>query len=269
MISGTGESLTKEIQNGFTYKQSTFPSVPSFLTFPTVPTLQPFFETARSYIKTGYRTYLLLNPEVKMGQCVIRYFYTQYPGVMRFFQAENISKFIRRLYIFVGRFVNSILSGDIFTDAVKRRVESKVVLMTREEQKQKPPQPIYIPYQTYYQPWPIMNYNLYSPHQRFARQVPSMEFGVSNATKSSVAKKQLPPPLVDNVSVSDIDSDARIDLTDRKIEREADQLFNVDAMFWKSLGIEENALKKYSLSYCAKDYVTDIFRRFVKNIILS
>lgn len=180
LISGTDESMTKEIRNDFTYKQSTFPSVPSFLTFPTVPTLQPFFESFRSYIKTGYRTYLLLNPEVKMGQCVIKYFYTQYPNVMRFFQVQNISKSIRRLYFFVVKFVNSILSGDIFSDVVRKRVESKVVSITHEEQKLKPLQPIYTPYQTYYQPWPILNYNHYKLHQRLARQVSSTAFGMSN-----------------------------------------------------------------------------------------
>lgn len=37
---------------------STFPSVPSFLTFPSVPpTMQPVFEAMRSYIKTGYKSF--------------------------------------------------------------------------------------------------------------------------------------------------------------------------------------------------------------------
>lgn len=254
------------------YKQKQQPTVPSFLTFPTVSNLQPFFETIRNYIKTGYRTYLLLNPEVKMGQCVVKYFYTQYPNVLKFFRVQNLTKFIRRLYSVVTKYANDIMSGNLFSDTDRKRVESKVASITHEKENQ---QFYYVPYYQFqpdqsnnnYQSYLLRSKRYYNLRKRFVRQAPNYEFRQS--VKKSKVDQSFLPPLIDNVPDYDVDSDATIDLSDRTLEREADQLFNVDSMFWKSLGIEENSLKKYSLSYCAKDYVTDVFKRFIKNVILS
>lgn len=49
-----------------------------------------------------------------------------------------------------------------------------------------------------------------------------------------------------------VDPEARIDLTNKLVEREAEELFNIDTMFWRSLGFEESSFKRYSLAYCTK-----------------
>lgn len=199
---------------------------------------------------------MLLNPEVKMGQCIVKYFYTQYPNVVKFFQIQNLTKFIRRLYYIVTKYADDIMNGNLFSESDRRRVESKVASMTREKERK---QFYYIP-SSQFQPHLLQSKRYYSIRKRSVRQ--------ARVTKSKVDKSSL-QPFVDNVPDYDVEFDASIDLRDKTLEKEAEQLFNIDSMFWKSLGIDGNSLKKYSLSFCAKDYITDVFKRFIKNVIMS
>lgn len=241
---------------------------------PVLPDFPPFFETIRSYFKLAYKSYLLLNPEVKFGQCIVKYLYTEYPVVMRFFRTQNITNFFRRMYIVMGKFMNNIINGKLFnwseTEFDMKRIGLKVAMTSYENSKPKfsSPQPNSNFYQTYY-----VNYNNYTvPNQlyvrsrRFSRQTQSPN---ANTGKDAGKKVGSSKNKENAMHYEDIDSEARIDLTNRDVEREAENLFNIDAMFWKSLGIEENSFKRYSLAYCTKEYLTESFKRFMKNVILS
>lgn len=234
---------------------------------PVLPDFPPFFETIRSYFKLAYKSYLLLNPEVKFGQCIVKYLYTEYPAVMRFFRTQNISNFFRRMYIVMGKFMNNIINGKIFnwseTEFDMKRIGVKVALTSYEN-----PRNIN---QAYGYPQLIVNYKnntepnqLYMYGRRFVRQAQPI---YPNAGRDAV--KNTGPSKENAMHYEDIDSEARIDLTNRDVEREAENLFNIDAMFWRSLGIEENSFKRYSLAYCTKEYLTESFKRFMKNVILS
>lgn len=78
------------------------------------PLLPPFVETLRTYFKLAYRSYILFQPEIKFGQCLIKYFYMRFPRVMRFFQWRNLSVYIRRLYVASGRMANNVVTRTIF-----------------------------------------------------------------------------------------------------------------------------------------------------------
>lgn len=264
-----------------------------------IPSIQSYLGPIRSYIKSAYKTYLLLNAEVKLGQCVVKHLYTQYPSLMRFFRIENLTKLIRRAYYIVVKFITNMLSRDIFasfgSEADRKRVESKVALIMRDEQPQRGNTPQQ--HSAYYDsPKLVPNYNFnykylnyFDPvgykqiriHQRFKRQASRFELDESYDSQVStpnVEEKHMQSAKAtyimnseqfnDNVNDNEgMDFEAQIDLTNKTLEREADELFNIDSMFWKSLGIDESSIKKYSPVYCGKNYFTDVFKRFVKNVI--
>lgn len=251
------------------------------------PNFQPYLEPVRSYIKTAYKTYLLLSPEMRFGQCLYKYLYMKYP-ILRYFRVENLRLVVRRAYRSVVRFLNSILSGSIFgspeTEADKERVGLKVAMMTKERQakKQNFPQSNLANYGIYTLPQSTVNYN-YLPanyvYQRVRRQSPQFHTNQPQQIQNAADKKHIqqlqkqanhPSQFIDNnQDFEDMDSDAKIDLTNPNLEYEADQLFNLDSLFWKSLGIEDNSIKKYSLAYCAREYSTSVFQRFLKNVLLK
>lgn len=236
-------------------KSVIFPSVPSFLTFPTIPTLQPVFETIRLYIKTGYKSYLLLNPEIKMAQCMVKHVYIQYPRMMALFRNENLFKLARRLYFTVVKFINHIFKWSDYEADVQQ-----VAMMTTEEY-----------------PRHFFLHHIYTKgiHQRIVRQTTKYEYNRNRLTQNPRAEYTQENKLMMNTDFmhltnqEDMDPDARIDLNDKTLEREADELFNI-SKFWKWFGIDpQHSLKKYSLPYCGKEYITDVFRRFVRNVLLS
>lgn len=290
------------------------------------PNLQPYLDPVRSYIKTAYRTYLLLMPEIKMSQCLYKHLYVEYPRLMGFFRIQTLQMLIRRAYRLVVHFLRSVFDGTIFpsieTEADKERVALKVAMITKEKPK-KPVGPTtsqvnLANYGAYGLPQSTPNYNYaYYPqpsvtyqqssapnfvYQRVKRQTAQYPRQIVNTypkypmnyqqvytpQNSYVEMKQaaLPPQppqpvqppkqsihpseFVDNPQdFDDMDPDAKIDLSNPNIQYEADQLFNMDSMLWKSMGVEDKTIRKYSLAYCGKEYVTDIMRRFVKNVILS
>ncbi|XP_055301327.1 uncharacterized protein LOC129567958 [Sitodiplosis mosellana] len=278
------------------------------------PNLQQYLDPVRSYIKTAYRTYLLLNPEIKMAQCLYKHLYVEYPRLMGFFRMQNLRLLARRAYQMVAKFVNSVLSGSVFapveTEADEERVGLKVAMITKEKPPQKPktPQLNLGNYGAYNLPQSVPNYNYayypqpgvaYQPistpnfvYQRVKRQSAQFPIQIVEAntqfspnqqyqpgytpqmthtgTKQPPKESLHPSQFVDNVQdFEDMDPDAKIDLSNSALQNQADQLFNMDSLFWKSMGVEDNMIRKYSLAYCGKEYVTSILRRFVKNVILS
>lgn len=242
-----------------------------------LPSLPPFFERVRSFFKMAYKTYLLMNAEVKFGQCIVKYFYTQYPSVMKFFRMQNFSNFARRVYILTGKIMQNIVNAaNIFswpeTEFDRQRIGMKVAMTASGKrvpmERLQPPliynySKIVLDYSDYL--------NSHGGNTRYARQTnPPSSSNIIILPESDRGKgiEQIKPK--ENIqSYADIDSEARIDLTNRDLEREAENLFNIDSMFWRSLGIEENSFKRYSLAYCTKEYVTESFKRFMKNVILS
>lgn len=304
----TGQSLIK---------QQSQPAPMSF------PNLQPYLDPVRSYIKTAYRTYLLLTPEIKMVQCLYKHLYVEYPRLMGFFRIQTLRLLIRRAYRLVVHFFRSILDGSIFpsieTAADKERVAQKVAMITKEKPKKsvKPTtsQLNWTNYGAYGLPQSTPNYNyayyrqpsaayqqrsapnfVYQRVKRQTAQFPRqtintnsqipMNYQLVYTPQSTYTEMKQPlqspqparPPkqsihpsqFVDNPQdFDDMDPDAKIDLSNPNIQYEADQLFNMDSMLWRSIGVEDKTIRKYSLAYCGKEYVTDIMRRFVKNVILS
>lgn len=238
---------------------------------PVLPDFPPFFNAIRNYFKTIYRSYLLLNPEVNFGQCIAKYLYIEYPLVMRIFQRQNITIFLRRLYVVAGKFINNIINRYIFdwsdTEFDRQRIGLKVALITNDNRLPSENLPQSNIYQNYYRNYatpyqqivPTIGYT--HARSRFVRQVVNPK---SNQTKYVEDMKP-----TENTKPHELDPDATIDLRNRDIEREAENLFNIDVMFWRSLGIQENSFKRYSLAYCTKEYLTESFRRFMKNVILS
>lgn len=257
------------------------------------PNLQQYFEPVRSYIKSAYRTYLLLNPEIRMGQCLYKYLYMNFP-IMRFFRMSNLRFVAKRAYVMITKFFNNLLSGNIFAPPETQndidRVGFKVASITKEKPKPKTPQKntinsglyslpqtsqnyYYLPSNVAYQPMITPNL-VYRRVKRQTAQLPSNQQYTSEKqrinAKQLEQKKEHPTQFTDNVQdFEDMDADAKIDLSNPSLLYEADQLFNLDSMFWKSMGIEDNSIKKYSLAYCGREYTSDILRRFVKNVILS
>lgn len=195
--------------------------------------------------------------------------------------------------------MHNILNGNVFSwyssAADSARVGSKVAAITTEDvlSEQKAVQPLNF-YEIYPSSQLVSNYPDYlrsfemvpmskgNARQRFGRQIKSdsrehinfkqkrqsnmqpMNSGPKQVTNQM--PKQVPNQVYD---YDDMDSEARIDLSNKSLEREADELFNIDSMFWKILGVEENSIKKYSLAFCGKEYATDAFKRFIRNVLLS
>lgn len=260
-----------ELDYNFLYKQSS-----------ASPTLQSFFETTRSYIRSAYRTYLVLNPEITFVQCLVKQLYITNPDLVHFFQFKNLSKFMRSMYVVFVKFMNNIINADLFTwsDTMvedRKRIEYKIAKMTAEK---------YAPRQktlkSHNVPVIISIIDPFDPNtnsrRRYQRQaiMSGMNVGYppherNHDNHHDHRMEHIDPKQdINNAYVNEeMDPDAEIDLSNKAIEREADKLFNIDAMFWKSFGIEENSLKKYSLAYCTKEYATDLFRRFVRNVLLN
>lgn len=261
--------------------------------------LPPLFETVKSYAKYAYKTYMLLNPEVKAGQCLVKLVYTRYPGFMRLFRMQNLSRLVRRLYFVLTKYMNNILNGDVFSwydsAADSARVGSKVAAMTAEDvlSKRKAVQPLnfyeiypssqlFSNYQDYLRSFEMGPMSKANTRPRFARQIKSNQREPKNFKQKrqnnmqpmnsgpKQATNQIPKQVPNQINdYDDMDSEARIDLSNKSLEREADELFNIDSMFWKILGVGENSIKKYSLAFCGKEYATDAFKRFIRNVLLS
>lgn len=279
------------------------------------PVLPPFVETMRAYFKLAYKSYILLQPEIKFGQCLTKYFYMRFPSVMRFFQWQNFSKYIRRVYIASGAMVNNVVTRTIFTwfddtELDRERIAIKMAAITSERQIT-PIQSMVRPIVEFYEsiglppPSPASIYGSYpnlfqSPmiagttrlRRRIQREAkytdPSNHNNMNGLNQNTMENAQINyknnmkkeqtrnKNNMENTQMNggkggraDIDPDATIDLTNKQVEHEAEELFNIDSMFWKSLGFEDSSFKRYSLAYCTRAYVTDSFSRFMKNIILS
>lgn len=66
-----------------------------------------------------------------------------------------------------------------------------------------------------------------------------------------------------------MDPDARIDLTRKPVIEESNRAFTIESMVLRSLGIDPNSVKKWSPTYCTKEYVKDLITRFTKTILLA
>lgn len=279
------------------------------------PDLPPFIETLRAYFKMAYKSYILFQPEIKFGQCLTKYFYMRFPAAMRFFQLQNLSKYIRRMYSVSGRMMNNVVTRTIFTwfddtELDRERIAIKMATITDGPMTpiQSAVKPILEFYETIQsQTRPIYPNLLQLPiiagsmqlrrRRRFQRQVKYPNENYYNNSigldrnimgnfqiqyKNNMRRVQRQSAnTMQNIQPNDgsgakkssgpvgMDPDATIDLTNKGIEREAEELFNIDTMFWRSLGFEDSSFKRYSLAYCTRAYVTDSFSRFMKNIILS
>lgn len=271
------------------------------------PDLPPFLETMRSYFKLAYKSYVLLQPEIKFGQCLVKYFYMRFPRVMRYFQWQNLSKYIRRVYVVSGRMANNVVTRTVFkwfddTELDRERIAIKMAAITSEKPitpLQSIVRPIYEIYESLgLQPQSELiqgNYpNLFRSTTRLRRRIQREAKYPSTRDRNNVngqnqkaeihykrnmkREEMQSKNMMRNALSSEqkgaknqveMNSDAIIDLTNKAVEREAEELFNIDTMFWRSLGFEDSSFKRYSLAYCTKEYVTDSFSRFMKNIILS
>lgn len=245
------------------------------------------FDTAKSFFKSAYRTYLFLNPEVKLAECLVKVAYTRYPTIMRMFRIQNLSKLSRQLYFILTKYMKSILNGNMFSweedsGVDKARIGSKIAAITTEDRysQQRPQQTLNV-----YQMHPVYRYPYYPPSiemaalskkraiQRYKRQETATQLQSNvqkpNKNQHKTAMYTVPTQSTNEIGDYNMDSEARIDLSNRVIQREAEQLFDIDAMFWKSLGIEENSINRYSVAHCAKEYVSEAFKRFIKDVILS
>lgn len=275
------------------------------------PVLPPFVETMRAYFKLAYKSYILLQPEIKFGQCLTKYFYMRFPNFMRFFQWQNLSKYIRRVYIASGRMANNVVTRTIFTwfddtELNRERIAIKMAAITSERKTTPIPsavQPIVEFYESIglqpplasiYEGFPDLfqvpivagttqvrrrfkreakypdasNHNNINGTNQKIMENSQIQFK-NNMKKEKIQSENFMQNTKTNAGKADIDPDATIDLTNKTVEREAEELFNIDTMFWKSLGFEDSSFKRYSLAYCTRAYVTDSFSRFMKNIILS
>lgn len=260
-----------------------------------LPDLPPFIETLRSYLKLAYRAYILLQPEIKFGQCMTKYFYMRYPALMRVFQWKYLSKYVRSFYSVSGRMVNNVVTRTIFgffddTELDRQRIALKVEAMTSEQPT--PAQTAIQPVSDFLDAIVLLSQPAFSYPDLFI--TPAFDGSaqvlrrIRREAKYRDASERDQHPQIhykNNMEIAqvqkrngnetedskpmEVDLEARIDLTNKLVEREAEELFNIDTMFWRSLGIEESSFKKYSLAYCTKEYVTDSFSRFMNKIILT
>lgn len=260
---------------------------------PGLPDIPPFVETLRSYFKMAYKSYLLFQPEIKYGQCLIKYFYMRFPNVMRFFQLPNFSKYIRRMYSVSGAMTNNIVTRTIFsffddTELDRERIAIKMATITDGPLTpfQSAAKPILEFYEVIQSPsaqfpnlpqLPVFSgpIQLQRRRRRFQRQANypnESNMDRWNQIQYKINMKREPRQSSSEEKSKDPverDPNETIDLTNKDIEREAEELFTIDTMFWKNLGFEDGSFKKYSLAYCTREYVTNSFSRFMKNIILA
>lgn len=250
-------------------------------------TLFPYLESTRTYLKIMYKSYILLQPEIKFVQCLTKHFYMRYPNAMRFFQWQNLSSYIRRVYGVSGWMVNSAAIRMLFnlyddTEFDRARIAIKTAAVTAEKQTTPPNRtvrPTYGFYESFGLQRPI--YVVRTPtiavgaasrsRRRVPRQaeVPSERNPSEIHYKDNMKREQMQNDAKEARTATEMNPEGIIDLINKEIEREAGELFNIDTMFWRGLGFEENSLKRYSLAYCSREYVTNVFQRFMKNIILS
>lgn len=269
---------------------------------PGLPDIPPFVETLRRYFKMAYKSFILFQPEIKFGQCLIKYFYMRFPSTMRLFQLPNLTKYIRRMYSVSGRMTNNIVTRTIFsffddTELDRERIAIKMATMTDAPLTpfQKTAKPILEFYEIIQSPsaqffpdlpqLPVFSepIQLTRRRRRFQRQAnypnernASNMIDRWNQIQYKNNMKREPRQSTNDGSgemkskdPAEIDPNETIDLTNKDVEREAEELFTIDTMFWKSLGFEDSSFKKYSLAYCTREYVTNSFSRFMKNIILA
>ncbi|XP_031619304.1 uncharacterized protein LOC116338302 [Contarinia nasturtii] len=210
------------------------------------PVIAPYLEPVRTYIKRAYKTYVTLTPEVKLGQCVVKHFYVQYPSIFRFFRNNTLRKHIDRVYNFLVQWIRNLLKIlfpleiEQNTSQIGPKVANKRIKMPPQSLANTPSQP---------------NYNYYYPSS------------LNPTVYSYRSKRQTNAAQITN---NKMESEAQIDMMNRRIlEREADDLFNMDQMLWKNFGLDDRSIKKYSMVYCGKEWITGFFNRFVKNVILS
>lgn len=250
------------------------------------PVIAPYIEPVRSYIKRAYKTYITLNPEVRFGQCIVKHFYVEYGPLIKFIQNNTPRKLIERTFQFLMQMMKDMMNM-FFPTEIKNDMSKIMAMLTNESPNQRKPVPSSnltkksMPNQNYYYYPSVYGYQRrtkrqanhtpqanhapqtnhtphYFPQNQQSRQENSAETTHANAARP--IKKYF----------EFLGTKFQIDASDRKtLEREADDIFNLDIILWKNLGLDDRSLQKYSMTYCGKEYIIGFFNRFIKNVILS
>lgn len=242
---------------------------------------EPMREWIRLYLRSSYKSYKYYKPERELGKCIIQCFHVAYPNLMRRLQIQNIISFVRNLYSWLVKFINNAMNAmwtDRFDENDGLRIGSKVAALTQDDTTIRSPTFNQYPYRYPQTPNsahqnPNFYYYYYDPNQRYVmrrrRNVPIEETEIRNGSQ----KESYPlEPLSDASPMDDdesIDATASIDLGNTVAEEEAEKLFNVEAMIMKTLGIEDDTIKKYTPMYCAKEYTMNVLDRFTDDVLLG
>lgn len=204
---------------------------------------------------------------------------------MRQLQIQNIVSLLRNLYSWLGEFINSAMNViwiDRFDENDGLRIGSKVAALRQEDTTPRSPTFNRYPY-PYLSNFTYQNPNVY--YYYYSNEPPyvmrrrrdvliqdsnlSLETEIHNGSqKKSYPLAPLPytSPMEENES---IDADASIDLANTDAEEEAEKLFNVEAMILKTLGFEDDTIKKYTPMYCAKEYTMNALERLTDYMFLD
>lgn len=150
------------------------------------------------------------------------------------------------------------------------RIGSKVAALTQEDATPQSPTFNQFPYPYPYQPNSAYQnpnfYYYYYPNQPNSVMRRRRESNGSQKQSHSMEPLSDTNPMEEDES---IDADASIDLSNTAAEEEAEKMFNVEAMLMKTLGIEDDTIKKFTPMYCAKEYTMDVLDRFTDDVLLG
>lgn len=240
----------------------------------------PIREWIRLYLRSSYKSYKYYRPERELSKCIIQCFHVAYPNLMRRLQIQNINSFVRNFFSWLVKFINNAMNAmwtDRFDENDGLRIGSKVAALTQDDTITR--SPTFNQYPHLYPQTPNSAYQnpnfyyYYYPNQPYVmrrrRDVRIEETEIRNGSQ----KQSYPLELLSDTNPMDddksMDADASIDLANSAAEEEAEQLFNVEAMIMKTLGIEDDTIKKYTPMYCAKEYTLNMLDRFTDDVLLG
>lgn len=244
---------------------------------------EPIRDWIRLYLRSTYKSYKYYRPERELGKCIIQCLHVAYPNLMRRLQIQNIISFVRNFYSWLVQFINNAMNTmwtSRFDENDGLRIGAKVAALTQADTTLRSPtfNRYPYPYATNFDNQNPNFYYYYYPNQPYVmrrRRDISIEDNLNSSMEirnGSQTQSHLLEPLSDTSRMEDdesIDADATIDLANTAAEEEAEKLFNVEAMIMKTLGIEDDTIKKYTPMYCAKEYTMDVLDRFTDNVLLG
>lgn len=231
--------------------------------------MQPLLNSLRLLAKRALESYNWYYPELQFGKCLVKYAKIEYPELLRNLRVDNVAKAGQALFMALMEFTMNMLNTNQFVEVAQQgRIGVKGEQMTRSHPN------VYIPKITINDrvddgnestlEW--VNKNRGSLKQalpnchRYANtndRIMYAEPRQLTGNAFSVTPTEAPRPKKKMTS-----GNATSDLS------ENDE-FDLELIILEGLGINPASIKRWSPTYCIKDYTIDVIKRMAQSIVLA